>query len=62
VELVGKVEGKVEDEPFAPASRRASACVRPRPRAAPETRTTLPARLNSERPWVEDDMAMRTCN
>lgn len=38
--------------PFAPASRRASACVRPRPRAAPETSTTLFARLNSNRPVV----------
>lgn len=46
-----KEEGKV---PFAPASNNASACVRPNPRAAPVTRTTLPARLNSGRPVVLD--------
>jgi hypothetical protein len=39
--------------PFAPASRRASACVRPRPRAAPDTRTTLPASENSGRDVVD---------
>jgi hypothetical protein len=44
-----EVRKMLEDVPMAPASRRASACVRPRPLAAPETSTTLPFRLNSGR-------------
>lgn len=35
--------------PIAPASKRASAWTNPRPRAAPDTITTFPARLNSGR-------------
>lgn len=38
--------------PRAPASSNASACVKPSPRAAPDTSTTFPARLNSGSPWV----------
>jgi len=38
---------KEEDVPVAPASKSASACTKPSPLAAPDTRTTLPARLNS---------------
>lgn len=38
--------------PVAPASNNASACTSPRPRAAPDTRTTLSTRLNSGRRLV----------
>lgn len=38
-------------QPLAPASRRAPACVNPRPRAPPETSTTLSTRLNSGSPF-----------
>lgn len=40
--------------PRAPASSNASACVRPRPRAAPDTNTTFPFKLNSGSPYVDD--------
>lgn len=36
-----------DTSPVAPASSRASACVRPKPLAAPDTSITLSARLNS---------------
>ena len=38
--------------PVAPASSSASACTSPRPRAAPDTITTLSMRLNSGRRFV----------
>lgn len=38
--------------PVAPASSNASACVRPSPRAAPDTKMTLPLRLNSGSPFA----------
>lgn len=38
--------------PVAPASNSASACTSPNPLAAPETRTTLPTRLNSGKSFV----------
>jgi hypothetical protein len=44
---------KWKDEvPIAPASSKASACTNPSPRAAPETSTTFPAKLNSDRRFV----------
>lgn len=41
-----------EDLPVAPASQSPSACTRPRPRAAPVTRTTLSLSANSGRRFV----------
>jgi len=38
--------------PVAPASSKASACVNPNPRAAPDTKITLSVRLNSGSPFV----------
>lgn len=37
----------MEDKPVAPASSKASAWTNPRPLPAPDTKTTLPPRLNS---------------